>query len=110
MSDAPKPTGNVHEVTLTGKLFPWDNHMNQPVLLAMPGSEFNYLPLFSTVDALRELMERANVPFDKIKHVDDGPEFMSSIPLHIKLICDPYFLDNGRVRFTEVFREPDVLS
>jgi len=107
-SDAPRPTGKAPEaVTLTGKLFPWDGR--QPVLLRMPGSPLLYLPLFSTEGQLHEVMQRAQVDYRSIKHVDDGDVFLHSLygdnPGALEtlaVILDPYFLPNGRVRFIQV--------
>ena len=75
---APKRTGKAEEsVTLTGKLMPWDGF--QPVLLAMPASDYRYLPLFDTEEALRALMERLGIVFDRIKQVEEGAEFLSAL-------------------------------
>ncbi len=89
---------------LTGKLFPWDGV--QPVLLSMPGSPSLYLPCFSSAAHLRDCMATAGIGYAGIKEIQDGPEFLSSFELEhrrtMKIIVDPYFLPNGRVRFSEV--------
>ncbi len=107
--DPPKPTGkppkDMSFDDLTGCLFPWDGL--QPVFLAMPSSPHLYLPLFSTALKLRQLMAQAKTPFVSIKQVQDGKEFYGSIReqkklpngAEVKVILDPYFLPNGRVRF-----------
>lgn len=108
MSDGPRPTGKPHEsLNITGMLFPWNGL--EPVLLMMPGSELLYLPLFSTPEQLNELMMQAKTPFVSIKKIDDGAEFLSGIydespgaRENVRVILNPYFLPNGRVRFTQI--------
>lgn len=88
---------------MTAKLIPWDG--NQPVWLTMPGSPILYLPVFSTEYQLRETMSKAGVFFQSIKQIEDGPEFLQSVvdaKEQIAVIVDPYFLPNGRVRFTQI--------
>lgn len=111
--DGPKRTGKPLEAfsldTLTGKLFPWDQKRQQPVLLNMPGSPYNYIALFSTKQKLDQMMQDAEVPFDGIKRIDDGVEFVQGLTesgpeaaASLKIILDPYFTEQGRVRFTEL--------
>lgn len=101
-SEAPKPTGKpAAPVSLTGTLIPWSSE-DQPVLLNMPGSRHFYLPCFTTEDRLREMMGRAGISFQKIKQVDDGPEFLTSVSPSARVIVDPHLLENGRVRFLEI--------
>jgi hypothetical protein len=111
--DGPKRTGKPVEQlgldTLTGKLFPWDQKRQQPVLLSMPGSQFHYIALFSTKQKLDQMLQDAEVSFDSIKQVQDGREFMSGLmesgpetTASMKVILDPYFTSEGRVRFTEL--------
>ena len=101
---APRPTGApVRAVELTGKLFPWSQE--QPVLLQMPGSSALYLPCFSSAKGLREVLGRSRVGFGSIKQIDDGREFLSSIPGAIVVIVDPRYTEQGRVRFTQVLRD-----
>jgi hypothetical protein len=109
--DRPKPTGRSEDVSLgalTGCLFPWDGL--QPVLIGMPGSSHLYLPLFHSEEALREVLAQGNVAFRSIKQVVEGNEFYASIRKRkqlpengeIKVIVDPYYLPNGRLRFVEL--------
>lgn len=113
MSDAPfppRPVGTpTREVTLSGLLFPWRILAGggEPVFVSMPGSEALYLACFENVDDLRDVLYRANVPFDSIKRIDDGGEFLESIPRRlddreVKIIRDLRFTPEGRVRFTEI--------
>ena len=75
---------------------------DQPVLLGIPGSPHLYLACFSTPEKLQGTMELAGIAFDKIKQVEEGYDFFTSIPRDVKIILDPYFLPNGRIRFTEL--------
>ena len=92
------------EVTLTGTLFPWDG--DQPHYLMMPGSDYRYLPCFTSADKLREVMDRVGVSNYTIKQVEDGPDFLTSFDVleaaNVRVILDPYFVAGGRVRFTQV--------
>jgi hypothetical protein len=68
------------------------------------GSDVLYLPVFSSEKQLREVLAKGRVPFDKIKHIDDGPEFMDSIPVEVIIIKDLYFTEEGKVRYTQILR------
>ena len=106
---APRPTGKpVEEVTLTGMLLPWK--AGDPVLLRMPACDDEFLPLFTREEDLREVLRQAGASFDSIKQVDDGREFLDSLPLMtgssrlLRVITNPRIVEQGRVRFVEVFR------
>jgi hypothetical protein len=98
-----------HIVSVTGHVLPWlDDH---PVFLGMKGSEAQFLPLFSSVEKLREMMRMLDVTYHSIKKIDDGYEFIDSIPRHlpsgtqIRIIIDPYLNAEGKTRFAEVLRD-----
>lgn len=106
-NDPPRPTGKPPTVlmskALDGRIFAWRD--GAPVLLNMPGTDAQYLAAFTTRARLEALYERACVPFDRIKVIDDGAEFLAS--LHesdpaLVVILDPYFTEEGRVRFVQV--------
>ena len=82
---------------------PWSS-TGQPVLLNMPGSESNYLPVFTTEARLRACLERGGVEFDSIKQITDGFDFLDSVPPSIVVIYDPLFTTEGRVRFRQIQR------
>lgn len=105
MSGAPQRTGKpAGPVTLTGRLLAWK--AGTPVLLRMAGApDAHYLACFSTPMLLERTMARLGASFDKIKRVDDGNEFLRSIPAAITVIVDPYWTDEGRVRFTQLLRD-----
>jgi len=42
---------------------------------------------------------------EKIKQIEDGREFLSSIPGHIIVVADLRFMPNGRVRYVQVLRD-----
>jgi hypothetical protein len=101
----PNPTGKPpQDLTLTGMLMPWCG--DRPALVHMHGvgEGVFYLPLFDEEDKLRTVLARANVPFKSIKLVEDGFEFLDSIPPDIVVITNLRFTDEGRIRFMQVQR------
>ena len=108
---APAPTGKPpEEVTLEGMLMPVVSD-EQPVLLAMPGTTSVYIPCFSDKEALKSVLARAGVPFEKIVTITDSREFLCSIPMMlpsgraIHIALNPWFTPEGKVRFTQLLRE-----
>ncbi len=102
---APRSTGKApEEIILTGKLVPFMAD-EQPLFLNMPLSPHDYIACFATENALRSFMARAKVAFDKIKHIDDGTEFLVSIPHEVVVIVDPWWTEQGTVRFHQLFRD-----
>lgn len=101
---APIQVGPEKELTLTGMLMPWWG--GQPVLIHMlgAGSEVFYLPLFEEEHQLRSVLARAGISFASIKMVEDGPEFLDSIPPEIIVVTNLRFTDEGKVRFHQVQR------
>lgn len=99
---APRAVGGTVDVDLTGKVFPWAN--GQPVLLAMPMSEWLYLPVFSTPGELADVMGQASVPYMSVKRIDNQAEFLltSTVPGNVKVITNVRFTDKGTVRFSQV--------
>jgi Family of unknown function (DUF6884) len=100
---APAPTGALMREfpSLTGCLLPWGEN-NQPALLGMPGTEALYLPVFSTLEKLAATMRRAGVAYAKVKHIDDGAEFLASLPPEVIVIHDAWFTLEGKVRFLQL--------
>jgi hypothetical protein len=101
-AEGPQPTGRKKELSLTGKLIPW--YEGRPSYLNVPDSDTNYLPVFTAEEQLDGFLERAKVPYDDVKQITDGDEFVNSIPAHIIIMVDPYFTPQGRVRWCEVKR------
>lgn len=105
---APRPTGKAPEdVTLAGLLVPWNGDL--PALLSMPGSDAKYLACFTELQALRKLMMRADCPYTSVKTIEDGPEFLGSLPEYVggaplHVILNPHFTPEGKVRFVQVAR------
>lgn len=99
----PQRTGKPAEsVSLTGLLFAWSGQ--DPILVNLPGTESLYLPCFSDEGNLRAMHEAAQVRFDRIKRIDNGAEFLRSIPSDITVIVDPYLTPEGRLRFMQVLQ------
>jgi len=94
------------DIVLSGKLLPWRVPALQPAYVALPGSDLLYLPVFSTVEGLRDLMKRADVPYQSVKQILDGREFLMGFTPDfrkaMRIIVDPYFLPDGKARFSEV--------
>lgn len=107
--DAPAPTGKPAEpVTLAGTLIPW--HEDRAVFANMPGTDDLFLLLFSDLNMLQATLSRADIPYTNVKRITDVPVFLADLPLavtqssRLRIALDARFLDNGRVRFVEIFR------
>jgi len=91
-------------IELTNALFPWNG--TTPHFLRMPDSEYLYLPCFTKVELLKEMMTRVGITDYTVKQITDGAEFMSSFSdqgsKDIRVILDPHFIEEGRVRFQQV--------
>lgn len=90
------------DVVLTGLLFAWRN--GQPVLVHVIGSLQFHLFLFDSAEKLREELASIGAAFDSIKQVDDGPEFLASIPPEIVVALNLHHTKEGKVRYTQVLR------
>ena len=109
----PHPIGTGSKsIDLTGALFPWEGE--QPVFMRMPGSSYLYLPCFTEVDKLRLIMARIGVFSYSVKQIEDGPDFLTSFDVpgaeDIRVILDPHFLEDGKVRFTQVAKPGAPIS
>lgn len=82
-------------------LMPWAK--GQPVLLRVPASEQWYLPLFTSKTGLERMLKRVSVEWESVKQVEDGHEFFHSIAPEVTVMVEPYFTDEGKVRWFEVF-------
>jgi hypothetical protein len=112
----PKPTGRTYSFDvrlLTGMLFAWNRDTEQPVLLRVPASPHDYLPVFHSPHLLEEAMEKSGAIFHSVKKIENGQEFYDSIlesskrkrgveSGELKVIKDLQFLSDGRVRFIEL--------
>ncbi len=99
---APRATGRSTEADLAGKVFPWSN--GEPVLLAMPMSEWRYLPIFDSPEALAATMGKAGVSYVSVKRIDDAAEFLlaSIVPADVRVIVDLRFTETGTCRFLQI--------
>jgi len=104
MVGGPRPTGRGEaELQLTGCLLPFGAD-GRAVLLMMPGSVYLYLPLFTSLEKLQACLKQASVSYATVKQVVVGQEFLDSIPSDIVVIQDPWFTDEGKVRFMQIQR------
>lgn len=87
---------------ISGCLIPWKD--GQPALFHMVGSASTYLACFTTPELLRACFASIGKTFDSIKQIDDGPEFLSSIPDSVVVVLDVRQVD-GKTRFTQL-RQP----
>lgn len=81
-----------------------------PFLVQVPGSELMFIPVWSADREDREaqltaFMNHLEEAEYSIKMIDDGPEFLESVgensPL-IRLMMDPFFTSEGRIRYAEI--------
>jgi hypothetical protein len=99
--DAPRQVSDrVTEVNISGYLLPWRD--GQPVQLTVTGSDRNAAVVFSTEAKLRNLMKDYEIPYDDVKQVTDGREFIASLPGGLDLLVDPFKAANGRLRYTQL--------
>jgi len=78
--------------------------MSQPSWLQMPGTGDLFCAVFSTKEKAEEFAAEFGVYYDKVKQVNDAPDFIESIEGHARIIIDPHS-HNGKVRFTEIFTD-----
>jgi len=108
--EPPKPTGKAAKpVSVTGCLVPWLNN-GQPQLASMPGSTAFYIMCFSSEEKLRSFMKSTGIPFDRIKQIQNGTDFIASIresatTTDVLIIRDPWITPQGRVRFVQLLEE-----
>lgn len=101
--DTPPPAfigDRLKEINITGYLFPWNN--GQPFFLKIEGSSSTYIPVFEDKNKLEEAMD--GIPFQKIKRIDDGGEFLDSIPVEYTVIVNLRKSSDGKCRYTQIFR------
>ena len=103
-------TDKIHELNLTGVVFPWND--NRPVGIMIEDVEF--VALYTTVEKLKDSIELMGVKEYSIKQVQDGPEFLSSFEgTGLRIALDPYLHiheEHGPVtRFMEV-KLPNPIS
>ena len=101
----PRRTDKPEEsVTVTGKLFPWDK--DHPVTFFPVGSPLPHMMLFDT-EAMLHVFMRTVCEGDEytIKLIENGPEFLASVPGSIVVAVNPWFTDEGKVRYTQLQRE-----
>lgn len=76
------------------------------VLLNMMGvgTSVQYLPLLSDGGQLESALSQAGVSYESIKQVEDGPDFLDSIPVEIIVITDLRHTPEGKIRFHQIQR------
>ena len=102
---APQALGEPFELDIDGYILPLRG--GQPVWLEIPGLPGHALPIFSNQAALdRAATELPDFGYDQLKKIDDGPEFLSSIPTDegIDVIIDPWITERQTTRYRRVYR------
>jgi hypothetical protein len=110
MSDVPpwQVSAQFQKIDIVGHVIPWRD--DQPVMMMLTGTTDWFLPVFASVEKLRELMAATKTEYDSFKQVDDQPEFLKSIPPEtltgerIRIMVDPYITRHGTTRFREIIR------
>lgn len=102
MTQPPRPIGTPRTVDITGHVLAWGD--GEPVLMVMMGSSDLCVPIFSTVEKLVAMMTLTRIDYQSIKQIDDPHEFLDSVPPDLRVVIDPHFHENGRIRYTEILR------
>lgn len=100
--EEPKRVGELKPVDLSGKLIPFKN--GQPVFMSLGPLPDLYLPCFDNKEQLEGVMEEVSVTDYTIKQIDDGIEFIDSIPEEIKIALNFRRMPSGKTRWTEIKR------
>jgi hypothetical protein len=112
--EGPRPTGKrVEDLDITGYLFPHNGSQGDAVKIVfmhVPGSDAVYVPLFSSIEKLKEFMTLAGIRYKAVKQINDDSIFLRELPstldnTTLKLIIDPHYTEEGTVRFLEIFRD-----
>lgn len=91
-------------IEITGYFSPFHRN-DQPWLVQMQDSSDYWLLIFSSVNALEYHCEKMGMTEYKIKHIDDGFDFIQSVREGgVRIMANPYFI-NGKTRWTEVLLE-----
>jgi len=106
-ADAPKRISDrILRLDIDGYLMPVDD-VGQPVLLAMPGTDDQFIPVFSSKAKLDAVFSAYGIDYVRIKRIDHGPTFLASLTenvlsFRLRVAVDAYKHENGRLRFTEI--------
>jgi hypothetical protein len=109
-TDPPRHVGPFRATNIEGftVLFEEDG---QPFLVRVHGADCYYIPIFSTVDKLREFAADYGeavglVPSLTLKKISDGVEFLSDVAKAsrpIRVMADPFKKPTGMIGWIEVF-------
>lgn len=112
-NDSPRPTGRSTELDLAGYCFAvWstlyrfaDRQVIEPFTLSITGGPQNALPVFSTLELLREILRELGVDGAvEIKRIQQTKGFLESLQPEIVIIVDPRRSERGNLLYGEVLR------
>lgn len=103
-SRPPRAVSGPKTVSITGYRLAFDRTAKQYVLLGMEGSDGVYLPVFSTDEKLLEFLGRVLETSAAIdtQIIGDEENFLASIRPEVRVVLDPHFTAEGKVRYTEI--------
>ncbi len=88
------------EIDITGYLFPWKD--GQPFFMQMLGSKATYIPVFE--DKIKLDIGMNGIEYEKIKQIEDGQQFLDSIPTKYIVIVNLRYTSDGKCRYIQLFR------
>jgi hypothetical protein len=100
----PRPVGKVSVLQVAGKIMAWKD--GQPVLVQVIGAPEDrwYLPLFDDLEPFVVFLGHSGKEWDGFKQVDDPDDFLGSLPPEIVVMVNPWFTEEGHIRWHEVQR------
>jgi hypothetical protein len=101
----PKSLGIEREISLTGMLFAVNEDKLVLVNMAGVAKAVAYLPLFETPEQLEATLGKVDIVYTGIKQVQEGIEFLDSLPPELVVITNLRLTEEGKTRFTQVQRE-----
>jgi hypothetical protein len=119
-----RPISETKTIDITGYLIPWTED-GSPLVFHVDGLDDLFIPIFSSEEKLLRVMITttvtesedhpmilsilADIPFESIKQIDYGYEFLQSIKeaeelnkVRVRVAADLYVTDRGTLSFTEV--------
>lgn len=90
----------VKVLNIDGHYIPFKN--GRPLPAKLIGAKDPFLMIFSDMDKLIECCTEYNLPYDDVKKITDGKDFIASLEGQFRVALDAHKHENGRLRFLEV--------